>query len=147
MSTSPRQKWIKRRSELEGFEWAVYRSDESGDYIRADVSIKEKKVRLTVEDKKETRYHSLIAKGKIEREWSPQATVSRVSAMMHRKAPQFARIPHQGVYRLIKDFYGIGKVPVVRNQPRKKKNHRGVMGLIILLIILIAATVVLSIFL
>jgi hypothetical protein len=137
-------KWVKRRSELEGFSGALYCTDSKGDYVRVDYSLKDKKARLTVEDRSERRCHSLVIASKIEKEWVARSSGGAVATVMKRKAHIFSMLPDLRVLSLIRGCYGIGAIQAKRLKIRKKKQNTTSLVVIIVIGILIIITVILS---
>jgi hypothetical protein len=146
MATQFQLKWVKRRSELEGFSGALYCTDSKGEYVRVDYSLKDQKARLTVEDRSERRYHSLVIASSIEKEWVARSDGGAVSSVMKRKSHIFSAIPDLRVLSLIRGCYGIGAVKQKRQKIRKKKKNSTSLIVIIVIGILIIITVILSYF-
>jgi hypothetical protein len=146
MATQFQLKWIKRQSELEGFSGALYCTDSKGEYVRVDYSLKDKKARLTVEDRSERRCHSLIIASSIEKEWVARSAGGSVSSVMKRKAHIFSLIPDLRVLSLIRGCYGIGAIQAKRLKIRKKKKSSKSLIVIIVIGLLIIITVILSYF-
>jgi hypothetical protein len=111
--------WTRRRSELTGYDFALYCTDSVGDYIRVDFSIPQKKARLTIEDRSETRYYSEISDRHILSEKSTLHKSDKVSVVMKKKSSMFSRIPDIKVLSVIRGCYGIGLVKKGK-QPAKK---------------------------
>jgi hypothetical protein len=146
MATQFQLKWVKRRSEFEGFSGVLYCTDAKGEYIRIDYSLKDKKARLTVEDRTERRYHSLIISSSIEKEWVARSAGGAVASVMKRKAHIFSMIPDQRIVSLIRGCYGIGTMQLKRLKTGKKKKNGSSLVVIIVIGILIIITVILSYF-
>ena len=60
--------WKRRPSEIRGYQKAFYINGTDGSYVRVDYNLKDKKIRLYVEDASEggIAYYSVISKGNIE---------------------------------------------------------------------------------
>jgi hypothetical protein len=124
--------WTRRRSELSGYEHALYRTDSVGDYIRVDFSISQKKARLTVEDRSETRYCSEISDRNILSEKSSIPKSARVSVVMKKKSSIFSGIPDARVLSIIRGCYGIGYVKKGKSSSGKNTAVQWQMVLIII---------------
>jgi hypothetical protein len=135
--------WTRRRSELSGYENALYCTDNAGDYIRVDFSIPQKKARLTVEDRSETRYHSEILDRKVLSEKSTLRTSDKVPAVMKKKSSNFSRIPDLKVLAIIRGCYGIGQAKQGKKSLKKKSSTHwesvliliGILSLVLLVVL------------
>ena len=116
--------WKRRPSELRGYNRAIYTTTEEGDYLRVDYNIKDKKVRLYLEDAEEggNPYYSIITDGNIAAERN--VSTGRVSSLFekfNRRAKAFATIPNKDVLKLINKNYGIGLKGGGRNREEIEK--------------------------
>ncbi|MBN2040979.1 MAG: DUF308 domain-containing protein [Spirochaetes bacterium] len=122
--------WKRRPSEIRGYTRTLYITTEDDEYIRVDYNIKEKKVRLYIEDNEEggNPYYSVINNGRITVERN--ATTGRVSNLhdkFSKRADIFSTIPNKDVIKIIDKNYGIGLQEPGRNlspEERKNKSHR-----------------------
>jgi hypothetical protein len=118
--------WTERRSEISGFSTAHYRSGNKGDYVRIDVNIQERKVRLLVEDRSESRYVAVIHNRVVVEESNTTTDSFQTAKILRKNAPFFSRIADPKIFSLINGFYGIsvryrkkqGSIP-----GRKTRNH------------------------
>ncbi len=119
--------WKRRPSEIRGYNRVLYTTTESGDYVRIDYNIKDKKVRLFVEDGDEggNPYYSVINNGSITIERN--ATTGRVTSLhdkFAKRAKLISTIPNKEVIALINKNYGIGvKREKKSNEEIKKKKE------------------------
>ncbi len=103
--------WRRRPSEIRGYNRTLYLTTDDNEYLRVDFDLKEKKIRLYIEDKDEggNPYYSVINNGKITVERN--ATSGRVSDLhdkFAKRADIFNTIPNIEVIRLFGGNYGIG---------------------------------------
>ncbi|MCU0822719.1 MAG: hypothetical protein MUC95_09660 [Spirochaetes bacterium] len=110
-SESQAYHWKRRPSEIRGFNRVIYATTEKGDYLRVDYNIKDKKVRLYLEDVDEggNPYYSIISDGNITTERN--ASTGRVTSLFekfNKRAKAFSAIPNKDVLKLINKNYGIG---------------------------------------
>jgi hypothetical protein len=103
--------WRRRPSEIRGYSRTLYLTTDDNEYLRVDFDLKEKKIRLYLEDKDEggNPYYSVINNGKITVERN--ATSGRVTDLhekFSKRAEIFNTIPSLDVVRLIGNNYGIG---------------------------------------
>ncbi|MBN2402522.1 MAG: hypothetical protein JXN64_08980 [Spirochaetes bacterium] len=103
--------WRRRPSEIRGYNRTLYTTTDDNEYLRVDFDLKEKRIRLYIEDKDEggNPYYSVINNGKITVERN--ATSGRVSDLhqkFSKRAEIFNTIPNSDVIRLIGNNYGIG---------------------------------------
>ena len=104
----------------------MYLTEESGDYLRVDYNLKEKRVRLFVEIYNEggNSYYSVIKNGRIAAERSIATGRSfGFGDKFKERAEIFSTIPNNEVIELINKNYGIGieKKPVTRKDTDRKK--------------------------
>lgn len=118
--------WRKRPSEIRGYNRTFYINSENGDYIRVDYNLKDRIVRIYIEDFEEggNPYYSVISNGKIAAERN--ATSGRAHNLKNKisqRATILTTIPNRDVLKLINNNYGIklSKVTSVFNQSLKKK--------------------------
>lgn len=109
--------WKRRPSEIRGYNRTLYTTTEDGDYIRVDYNIKEKKVRIYLEDTDEggNPYYSVITQGRINIERN--ATTGRVCPLeekLSKRADVISTIPNREVLKLINNNYGISERQEVR---------------------------------
>ncbi|MDY6934226.1 MAG: hypothetical protein SVZ03_08395 [Spirochaetota bacterium] len=102
--------WKRRPSEISGYHRTLYVTTEDSDYIRVDYNMKEKRVRLYIEDSDEggNPYYAVIANGKVVVERN--ATTGRVVKLydkFSKRAKVFSTIPNGEVLKLINNNYGI----------------------------------------
>lgn len=127
--------WKRRPSEIRGYNRTLYITTEDDEYIRVDYNIKEKKVRLYIEDNDEggNPYYSVINNGKVTVERN--ATTGRVSNLhdkFSKRADVFSTIPNKDVIKIIDRNYGIGiqelnkslSLEERKNKSQKKKIER-----------------------
>jgi len=110
-SESKSYHWKRRPSEIRGYNRVIYTTTEKGDYLRVDYNIKDKKVRLYLEDTDEggNPYYSVITNGNVSAERN--VSTGRVSSLFekfNRRAKDFSAIPNKDVLKLINKNYGIG---------------------------------------
>ncbi len=119
--------WKRRPSEIRGYHRTLYLNAENGDYLRVDYNLKDKRIRLYIEDSDEggNPYYSVISNGRVTAERN--ATTGRgynLSGKFRRRADLFSTIPNREVIRLINKKYGIGESgedPNRREIQRKKE--------------------------
>lgn len=103
--------WKRRPSEIRGYTRTLYMTCDNGDYLRVDYNIKEKKVRLYLEDASEggIPYYAVISNGKITAEKNAQTGRSvNLSDKFRARAEIFSTIGNHEVLKLINENYGIG---------------------------------------
>ena len=119
--------WKRRPSEIRGYHRTLYVTTEDGDYLRVDYNIKEKRVRLYIEDVEEggNPYYSVIANGKVVVERN--ATTGRVNNLyekFNKRTEIFSSIPNNEVLWLINKNYGIaGSTSEVDSSERKRSRE------------------------
>lgn len=117
--------WKRRPSEIRGYQRVLYCTTDTGEYIRVDYSVKDRRVRIYVEDKDEggNPYYSVIDKGRItaERNATSGRPVS-LSERFEKRAEIISTIPNKDVLRLINKHYGIGESSD-EIASRRKKRH------------------------
>jgi hypothetical protein len=105
-----RLSWKRRPSEIRGYQRTMYLNADNGDYLRVDYNLKEKKVRLYIEDSEEggNPYYAVITNGKIvaERNASTGRSCS-LDDKFSRRADVFSTLNHREVFALINNNYGI----------------------------------------
>ncbi|MCX8122853.1 MAG: hypothetical protein N3F66_01655 [Spirochaetes bacterium] len=104
--------WKRRPSEIRGYQRVFYCNTENGDYIRVDYNLKDKRVRLYLEDSEEggNPYYAVIDKGRITAERN--ATSGRPVSLrekFEKRAELISTIPNKDVIKLINKHYGIGE--------------------------------------
>jgi len=104
--------WKRRPSEIRGYQRVFYCNTENGDYIRVDYNLKDKRVRLYLEDSEEggNPYYAVIDKGRITAERN--ATSGRPVSLQEKfekRAELISTIPNKDVIKLINKHYGIGE--------------------------------------
>ena len=102
--------WKRRPSEIRGYHRTLYLTTEKGDYLRVDYNIKERRVRLYIEDSDEggNPYYSVIVAGKIVVERN--ATTGRVAQLfdkISKRSDIFSTITNNEVLKIINRNYGI----------------------------------------
>jgi len=121
--------WKRRPSEIRGYQRTLYITTEKGDYIRVDYNLKEKRVRLYLEDGEEggNPYYSVISDGKISIERN--ATTGRVFSLFEKfikRSDIISAIPNKEILKLINNNYGIGaenkQKPLFTGQKKVKHN-------------------------
>ena len=107
---SNQQSWKKRPSEIRGYQRTYYMNSPSGDYLRIDYNLREKKVRLYAEIESEggNAYYSVITNGKItaERSVSSGRSFGFTDKFVER-ADLFSTMPNREVLKLVGGNYGI----------------------------------------
>ncbi len=116
--------WKRRPSEIRGYQRTLYLNADNGDYIRVDYNLKEKRVRLYIEDTEEggIPYYSVISSGKITAERN--ASTGRAFSLKEKfsqRADIFSTLSNRDVLKLINKNYGIGEE---RQVTRKKDQER-----------------------
>jgi hypothetical protein len=102
--------WKRRPSEIRGYQRTLYTTAPNGDYLRVDYHLRDKKVRLYLEDNEEggLEYYAVIHDGKITLERN--LSTGR-STPLYRKfikhAENFATIANRHVLKIMGDNYGI----------------------------------------
>jgi hypothetical protein len=119
--------WRRRPSEIRGYNRTLYTTTDDNEYLRVDFDLKEKRIRLYIEDKDEggNPYYSVINNGKITVERN--ATSGRVSDLHEKfgkRAEIFNTIPNSDVIRLIGNNYGIGVKARDRFSYRKEQSAK-----------------------
>ena len=97
---------------MKGYNRTFYTTTDKHEYIRVDFNIKERRIRLYLEDNDEggNPYYSVITDGKITVERN--ATTGRTADLFDKfakRADILSTIPSQDVLRLINHNYGIGQ--------------------------------------
>ncbi|MFH0974649.1 MAG: hypothetical protein V1874_02580 [Spirochaetota bacterium] len=103
--------WKRRPSELRGYNRTLYITTDDNDYLRVDFNLKEKRIRIYLEDNDEggNPYYSVITNGKITVERN--ATTGRAAELyekFNKRADVFSTIPNPDIIHLINNNYGIG---------------------------------------
>jgi hypothetical protein len=119
--------WRRRPSEIRGYNRTLYITTDDNEYLRVDFDLKEKKIRLYIEDKNEggNPYYSVINNGKITVERN--ATSGRVCDLnekFSKRAEIFNTIPLPDVVRLIGNNYGIGVKSKEKFSFRKEQSNK-----------------------
>ena len=122
--------WKRRPSEIRGYHRTLYLNAENGDYLRVDYNLKDKRIRLYIEDSDEggNPYYSVISNGRVTAERN--ATTGRsynLSEKFRKRADIFSTIPNKEVIRLINKKYGIGETSEEhsrREKIRRKERER-----------------------
>lgn len=119
---SKRINWKRRPSEIRGYQRTLYLNADNGDYLRVDYNIKEKRVRLYIEDTEEggIPYYSVITSGKITAERN--ASTGRAYSLKEKfsqRAEVFSTLSNKEVLKLINKNYGIGE----EGQSNRKKEQ------------------------
>ncbi len=103
--------WKRRPSEIRGYQRTYYCTTDSGDYLRVDYHLKEKRVRLYVEASGEggNAYYSVITEGRITAEKSVSTGRSFGFADKFKEhAEDFLTLPNREIIKLIGGNYDIG---------------------------------------
>ncbi|MCX7678592.1 MAG: hypothetical protein N2316_05185, partial [Spirochaetes bacterium] len=103
--------WKRRPSEIRGYNRTFYMTDDNGDYLRVDYNLKEKRVRLYLEDASEggIPYYAVISNGRITAEKNAQTgRPVNLSEKFRSRAELFSSIGNNEVLKLINENYGIG---------------------------------------
>jgi len=117
--------WKRRPSEIRGYQKAFYINGTDGSYVRVDYNLKDKKIRLYVEDASEggIAYYSVISKGNIEVE--KNLATGRSGNLSHKFQPLaslIATLPHKEVVSMFGDCYGISNAfKDIRDAVKRKK--------------------------
>ncbi len=104
--------WRRRPSEIRGYNRALYVNTEGGDYIRVDYNLKDKRVRLYIEDVEEggNPYYSVITDGTVTAERNVTTGRSyNLSDKFRKRAAIFSQVPNNEVIKIINKNYGIGE--------------------------------------
>ncbi len=129
--------WKRRPSEIRGYNRVIYTTTERGDYLRVDYNLKDKKVRLYLEDAEEggNPYYAVITNGNVTAERN--VSTGRVTSLFekfNRRSRAFSTIPNKDVIRLINKNYGIGlkggghsREEVERIRAEKEKARKNVL--------------------
>ncbi len=106
-----RLSWKRRPSEIRGYQRTLYLNADNGDYLRVDYNLKEKKVRLYIEDAEEggNPYYAVITNGKIvaERNASTGRSYS-LNDKFSSRADIYSTINNREIFSIINNNYGIG---------------------------------------
>ncbi|MBP7901589.1 MAG: hypothetical protein KA015_02110 [Spirochaetes bacterium] len=127
-SRSKNDYWKRRPSEIRGYQKAFYVNGPDGSYVRVDYNLKDKKLRLYLEDASEggIAYYSIISKGSIEVE--KNLATGRSGNLSHKFQPLaslIASLPHKEVVTLFGDCYGISAAfKDIRESVKRKKLER-----------------------
>jgi hypothetical protein len=119
--------WRRRPSELRGYNRTIYTTTEDGDYLRVDYNLKDRRIRLYIEDNEEggNPYFSVITNGNITVERN--ATTGRISDLKEKigkRADIFSTISSKDVLKLINNNYHIGIKGKSRLIPRQEGKTR-----------------------
>lgn len=104
--------WRRRPSEIRGYNRALYVNTEAGDYIRVDYNLKDKRVRLYIEDVEEggNPYYAVITDGRVTAERNVTTGRSyNLSEKFRKRAAIFSQIPNTEIINIINKNYGIGE--------------------------------------
>ena len=119
--------WKRRPSEIRGYQRALYVNTEQGDYLRVDYNLKDKKVRLYIEDAEEggSPYYAVIVNGKIsvERNVSSGRPCS-LGEKLGQRADYFSDIANRQVISLIGGNYGIKGGNKRAQDPERTKKRK-----------------------
>ncbi len=112
--------WKRRPSEIRGYQAAIYMNTESGDYLRVDYNLRERKIRVYLEDSEEggNPYYAVITHGKITAQRN--ATSGRaldVTGKIRKRAALFATISNKEVKQTISTAFGLKQ-----QKPEPEKN-------------------------
>lgn len=127
-SKSKSDYWKRRPSEIRGYQKAYYINDSDGSYIRIDYNLKDKKVRLYMEDSGEggIAYYSVISNGNIVSE--KNLATGRTTSLNHKFSPLaqlVASVPHKDVVSLFGSCYGISEsFKELKDAVKRKKLER-----------------------
>lgn len=116
--------WKRRPSEIRGYQRTLYLNADNGDYIRVDYNLKEKRVRLYIEDAEEggISYYSVISSGKITAERNASSgRAYNLKEKFSQRAETFSTLSNRDVLKLINKNYGIGEET---QGARKKEKER-----------------------
>jgi len=123
---SGRTVWKRRPSEIRGYQQALYANTDTGDFLRVDFNLREKKARIYLEDHEEggNPYFSVIIDGKVTIERNQ--TTGRaydLNAKFSKRADHLATIPNREVLKLIRSNYGIGEGGEKRDEAKKRRKE------------------------
>jgi hypothetical protein len=118
---TPKLVWKRRPSEIRGYQTALYLTTESGDYIRIDYNLKEKKIRAYIEDGEEggNPYYLVVVNDKITVERN--ATTGRqqnVVSKLAKRGHVFASVSNKEVNRTLRKILSL---PDPETATREKK--------------------------
>lgn len=116
--------WKRRPSEIRGYQRALYTNTSDGDYIRVDYNLKDKKVRLYLEDHTEggIQYYSVIHDGRItvERNLTNGRSLS-LQAKFKPIASIIATVPNKEILKIIGKCYGVSSsISDIKSSDRQK---------------------------
>ncbi len=119
--------WKRRPSEIRGYNRTLYTTTEDDEYIRVDYNLRERQVRLYIEDSEEAgnAYFSIITNGKVTVErHAITGRIANLSEKFKKRAGIFSSIPNKQVIKLIGKNYGIGLKSQARSLTRDDRKKR-----------------------
>jgi len=117
--------WKRRPSEIRGYQAALYINAENGDYLRVDYNIKDKRVRIYLEDAEEggNPYYLVIQNGKVTAQRN--ATTGRayaVSDKLMKRSKLLVSISNRQIQEIVKSSLGLEET--ARESDKKKEERR-----------------------
>lgn len=127
IDSTPRIYWKRRPSEIRGYHRCLYCNLDNGDYIRIDYNLKDRRVRIYLEDSEEggNPYYAVITDGKITAERN--ATTGRsvnLKEKISKRAEVIGSINNREILKIINKNYGIGlkkeEIEEIKRQRQKQ---------------------------
>jgi len=108
-SDSKEAGWKRRPSEIRGYQMAHFMNTEAGDYLRVDYNLKEKRVRMFIEDADEggNPYFAVVSNGKVISQKNVTSNrEANVIPRLQKRAEYFNSLPHRDVRNIVKTALG-----------------------------------------
>jgi hypothetical protein len=97
--------WKRRPSEIRGYQMAHFMNTEAGDYLRVDYNLKEKRIRLFIEDADEggNPYFAVVSNGKVISQRNvTSGREADVISRLQKRAVLFNSLPPRDVRNIVK---------------------------------------------
>jgi len=121
---SKKATWHRRPSEIRGYLMTLYINTENGDYIRVDYNLRDKRVRVYIEDAEEggNPYYAVITNGRItsQRNASSGRPVDITDRIVARSAV-ISTLTNKEVLKIIKGTFKLANAPDEGAKAERKK--------------------------
>lgn len=119
--------WKRRPSEIRGYQAALYLNAENGDYLRVDYNLKDKRVRIYLEDSEEggNPYYLVVQNGKVTAQRN--ATTGRayaVSDKLMSRSALLLTISNRQVFEMVNTGLGLEAVEKLSREKQIKREER-----------------------